>query len=676
MKRFIWLIISIGVLAVLVLGIPVQAANSTTYTYTLNNKRQAVRTQDAYLPDRTITSLRLSLPEDIFIDQDDNLYIADTGNRRVLKYSIATNTVVMELVHADFNAPRGLYVTAAGDIYVADSGAKTVFRFSAEGTLIERFDRPDSPTFTDAEYSPYRVAVDNRGNLYIIGEGIYSGVIYLSSAGEFLGYFTTNKTTLTFVQFLQDIFFTDAQKENLIDRLPTTFSNVYADRQGLIYTATMGLHENGVKKHNTAGASMFADNWSTESVTDLTTDAQGIIYAADKSGIIAIYAPDGSFIFSFGAPQSEDDIAGVYSSLMSVAVDQNNGIWTIDSEKSFLQSYKPTEFTLTTYEALQLFSEGNYTQARDKWTDVLRLNQMSVLAHNGIGKAYLYEQAYDQAMVHFQVAGNRIFYSQAFWEIRNTWLQDNLGVILGSVIGLSLAGIGEKYLDRKRRLRALRKKIKARILSVRLISDLNLGFKAAFHPIDTFYDLKRKIQGSYPAALILFLLFFATFMFYQVGKAYIFQFTAVEDMDLNAIMWGFLAIAGLFVFCNYLVTSIKSGEGSLGDVFKTLAYATVPLTLAMLIITVLTYVVTYNEVFLLQTFLQIGGLWSFIILFLGLQEMHNYETRTTIKSFLITFLFMLIATVILLMLIVMFDQLKQFIESIVKELIANVTGQI
>lgn len=655
---------------------PVEAANSTTYTYTLNNKNQLVRTQDAYLPDRTITNLRLNAPEDIFIDDDNNLYIADTGNKRILKYSISLDKVVFELAYKDFSAPRGLYVTQSGDIYVADSGANTVFRFDRDGNLVERFDRPSSPSFGDAEYRPFRVAVDNRGNLYLIGEGIYNGVIYLSNGGEFLGYFTTNKTILTFLQLLQNLFFTDVQKSHLDDRLPSTFSNVYTDSRGLVYTATMGTVENGIKKHNTSGKSMFVDNRSTRAVTDLTTDEQGIIYASDKYGIITLYAPDGSFIFSFGASRSDEDIAGVYSSLMAIAVNRDNEIWTVDNEKSYLQSYKPTEFTLTTYSALNLFNKGDYAGARDKWTDVLRLNQMSVLAHNGIGKAYLYEQQYDKAMLHFEVAGNRVFYSQAFWEIRNTWLQSNLNLLIGFILALSLVMAGEKYLDRKKRLKSLTGRIRNRIMSVRLISDIGCGFKAAVHPIDTFYDLKRKISGSYLSATILYVVFFIAFMVYQVGKAYIFQYTAVEDMDLNAVVWGFFAITGLFVLCNYLVTSINGGEGTLGDVYKTLAYATVPLTCTLTGILILTYVVTYNEVFLLQFALQVGGLWSCMILFLGLKEMHNYDARNLIKSLFITLLFMLIITVVLLMLIVMFDQLKQFLESFFKELIANVTGQI
>ena len=37
--------------------LPVSASQATSYTYTLDDNNERVRTQDAYLPDRTITNL-------------------------------------------------------------------------------------------------------------------------------------------------------------------------------------------------------------------------------------------------------------------------------------------------------------------------------------------------------------------------------------------------------------------------------------------------------------------------------------------------------------------------------------------------------------------------------------------------------------------------------------------
>ena len=150
----------------------VSANQATSYTYAADENGYWVRTQDAYLPDKTVTELGLSAPEDLFIDENNILYIADTGNRRIVKYDIARGEVTAELVSDEFTAPRGVYVTEDGDIYVADSGAKAVLIFDADFELKGKLGRPDAPIFADTNYEPKRVAVDGGGNVYLIGEGV------------------------------------------------------------------------------------------------------------------------------------------------------------------------------------------------------------------------------------------------------------------------------------------------------------------------------------------------------------------------------------------------------------------------------------------------------------------------------------------------------------------------
>ncbi len=183
------------------------ASQATSYTYTLDDNDDFVRTQNAYLPERTITDLGLKNPQDLFIDKENMLYIADSGNRRIIKYNIHEGRVEMELAHAGFTTPRGIFVTEAGDLYVADAGAKTVFRFSKEFELKEAFEKPDTPLFSDTNFEPNKIAVDKSGNMYIIGEGVYSGVIQLSHTGDFLGYFTVNKSKVNFSEALQRLIF-------------------------------------------------------------------------------------------------------------------------------------------------------------------------------------------------------------------------------------------------------------------------------------------------------------------------------------------------------------------------------------------------------------------------------------------------------------------------------------
>jgi hypothetical protein len=236
--------------------------------------------------------------------------------------------VLGELKHDGFSTLRGIFVTEAGDIYVADSGAKTVFRFAEDFTLKESFGKPNTPLFSDTNFEPNKIAVDKSGNMYIIGEGVYSGVIQLAHTGEFLGYFTVNKTKLTASQMLQYLLFSREQMENVTDIVPTTFSNVFLDGAGIVYTTTMGTNEDAVKKHNTSGGNMFKETLFSVSdfVADIYVDRQGIIYFCGTTGYIDVHSKHGELIFTFGSGVSNMDVAGLYSSLPAIAVDKDGNI--------------------------------------------------------------------------------------------------------------------------------------------------------------------------------------------------------------------------------------------------------------------------------------------------------------------------------------------------------------
>lgn len=651
------------------------AAQSTTFTYGINRKGVFVRTQDAYLPDRNITSLGLSGPEDIAFSRDDVLYIADRGNRRVVLYDIHRDEILRLITHPDFKTPRGVYITPDNTLYVADSSAGAVFCFNADGECIRVIKKPESPAFGESTFSPYRVAADPRGNIYLVCEGVYNGIVQLSGDGEFLGYFASNKTTLNFAQLMQNIFFTDRQKQGIADRLPLTFSNIYVDPRGVVYSASMGRQNSGLKKHNMAGKNMLPEVWTSISTTDVTVDRNGIMYTSDIGGHIGVYADDGSVIFIFGTGrQTDEDIAGMYKSLMAIAVSSDGHIWTLDSDKAFLQSFMPTEYATSIYTALISFNEGHYADAGTQWTNVLRFNQMSVLAHNGLGKAYLYQQQYALAQTEFSVAGNRRYYSEAFWETRNQWLMDNLVYALIGLVLVMLFFTCLKYFDRERKLKRTVHRVITTAMNHPRLGNALFAFSVARHPLDSYYYMRRKEKGTVWSAALFFALFFISYMVYQTSKAYILQYLEIEDMDFNVVIGGFLGIAALFICSNYLVTSINDGEGSIIDIFKVVSYASFPLSVTLLLVTALTYIITLNEVFLINFVLIAGFAWSGVTLYLGLQEMHNYNFRNTIKSIIITALFMLLALVVIFNLVILFDQFTQFVEAVVRELVANVTG--
>ena len=678
------LVLFLTLIFMVMAALPVGASQATSYTYTLDDQNEMVRTQDAYLPDKTITDLGLSEPSDMVIDENNMAYIVDTGNQRIVVYDLNTEKVVKEMkkgtINSDeftgFETPKGIFRTNEGELYIADSGAKTVFRFTKDFEFVRRYDKPTAPIFADTNYEPSKVAVDSGNNLYIVSEGVYAGIIQLANTGEFLGYFTSNKSVLTPQQMFLKLIYTKEQqkKSEILNTLPSTFSNVYVDRQGTAYSTCMGKGNDLLKKHSTNGTNMFGDVKTPSALTDVTTDENGIIYACDSHGYVWVYTSQGEVIFEFGEQAEDTDISGLYSSLMTIAVDNKGNIWTADSEKGILQSFNPTEYATTIYRALDEYENGDYDDALTDWNYVLRLNQMSVLAHNGVAKAYYNDEEYDKAMEHFEIAGNRDGYSNAFWEVRNKAIQKGLGTFLIIVIVLILLKVVISLVDRDKKIRKAKRALGKKLKNTPVIGEIGYAFKCAKHPIDRYYDIRVHKNGSMIAATIIYIVFFGVYMLYQTQKGFIYQYTKVEDMDMGAVVVGFFAILILFIVCNFLVTSITDGDGTLKQVYMIPAYGVMPAMISMLVTIGMSYVLTYNESFILTTIMAIGVCWSIATIFEGLATVHDYDFKHTVLSLIITVVFMLIAAIVVLVVIIMWEQLKDFLLTVGKEIIRNVTG--
>ena len=78
----------------------IQANNGLTYTtFTYSTtQNKIVPTQDAYVPlsiSYDIEGFKLNEPEDITVDKQDNIFIADTQNSRIIKYSLADEQITI-----------------------------------------------------------------------------------------------------------------------------------------------------------------------------------------------------------------------------------------------------------------------------------------------------------------------------------------------------------------------------------------------------------------------------------------------------------------------------------------------------------------------------------------------------------------------------------------------------
>jgi DNA-binding beta-propeller fold protein YncE len=151
-RRFRWCVIA--ALTVMLVSFPgVIKAELPYRTFSYDNQGRPFFVQSAYIPNGFIgfnlvpsdggsASPNLSEPGDIFIDNRDHLYIADTKNNRILH--LDQNHKLVEVIGAPsdkpspgaLNEPNGVFVSEDHTIYVADTGNKRIAVFNSTANII------------------------------------------------------------------------------------------------------------------------------------------------------------------------------------------------------------------------------------------------------------------------------------------------------------------------------------------------------------------------------------------------------------------------------------------------------------------------------------------------------------------------------------------------------------
>ena len=135
------------------------------------------------------TSATLNNPRGVAVDGAGNLYIADAANHRIRKVDASTGNISTvagsgtsgfggdggPAASAQVNSPRGVAVDGAGNLYIADTlnhrirkvDASTGNILTVAGTGTSGFSGDGGPASAARLTSPFGVAVDGAGNLYI-----------------------------------------------------------------------------------------------------------------------------------------------------------------------------------------------------------------------------------------------------------------------------------------------------------------------------------------------------------------------------------------------------------------------------------------------------------------------------------------------------------------------------
>lgn len=661
----------------------VSASENTTYTYAISVKGDWIRTQDAYMPGNVyLRQAGLKVPEDVFI-VGKTMYIADTGNARILIYDMEKETT-RELGKGALTQPRGLYVTDDGSIYVADGTGEAVVVFDAQGNVKQRIGRPDSYLFSElTDYKPRNVVVTGEGNIFVCSEGTYEGLLQFDSKGEFQGYFAANRKYLSFLETIEDMLLSDSLKQDLLMRRPRAIENLDINERDLVYTVTQtdevtyawaaaaNKQENCLKQFNLAGANILSrdmfmtDEWN---FIDVAAGQYGNAFALTYTGLIYEYDSEGNLIFSFGGSSPSAERSGIFTYSAAIDTDSDGFVYVLDREKGYVQVFYPTDYAVATHRAIHDLENGNYESSEQTWSEVLKLNGSARIAHMGYGKTLFHQQRFEEALEEFRIARSRSYYSDAFWELRDQWLSKNVVYFLVVIFALVVYVIVSSIIKKKKPVpETVRVKPIPTTRGKRFLHDITYFRYMLRHPIDGYYYLKRGQAGSVGSATFLYFVLFIVFAADTLFRGFIFGFTLTDSTPVLFMAISFVVICGLFIIGNYMVASINEGEGSLRNIYTMLPYALSPYLVMTPFIVGSTYILTQNEGFLVSLAWTIAIVWSGALVFIGLTETHNYSFGDTVKNVLLTLFFIVIAIIAAAVMYLLWVQVITFVQDVAME---------
>jgi len=724
-------ILLLALAAVMLFGaIPTSASEPyDTYTYSIDG--EPLSSPTAYRAENVIDALDmkidrvssvtgLSAANDVVSDDDANIYIADTGNNRIVvldkyysaKAEIKTYTDEYGATQT-LNHPKGVFVATDINsvtsektryVYVCDTDNYriVVFKEAADGSFVHErtIEKPETPLLTTDAFKPSAIAVDLYGRIFVVSQACYEGVIVMSSEGDFTGFIGVQSVTYSLIDMIWRRFQTAEQRATATKNLADPYNNITVDEDGFVYVTTSPDSLDGksqqyssitsksastspVKKLNSAGKEIMKRNGffdpggevdvrggeEVSVIIDVAVGKEGSWTLLDKSRSRTFtYDQNGNLLFAFGdtGEQAGNISNGKAVSMAYQNIDGTYYLLILDNDTSGcrITIYTPTPYYDTIISALKNHNDHNYSESIFYWQDVLTQNNNFDLAYIGIGKALFNQGKYEEAQAMLKSAYETDYHDKAFAEIRKGIIQKWLlpivvAVILVIYLFLRFLGYAKKR----------NKAVSLKVGRKTYVEELLYVFHLVFHPFDGFWDLKHEKRGSVRAALTFMVLTVAAFFYQAIGQGYSFN----PRGDYSTVFIQVIAVVvpvALWCVGNWCLTTLFDGEGSFKDIFIATGYSLAPLPLFVVISTILTNVMTAQEGSMTSLLVAIGYVWVFLLLFFGTMVTHDY---TMGKNF-ITILGTIVAMAIIIFIVVLFSSLVAKMVSFIYAIISEIAG--
>jgi len=630
-------------------------AGVSYYTYIYNERRRPVPSLPGFEPEEIITSENIGLnkplssPKDIFIDKKGNIYIADTGNNRIVildsEYRIK-NIIVSFNNNGkidSFNSPTGLFVTDDGKIYIADSENGRIVILYPDGRLFRIIGKPVGDIIKkDFVYKPLKVAVDKLGRIYVVADNVVEGIIQFSVEGKFERFFGSNRVEVNPIELFWKRILTRRQRQQLALFIPIEYRNIATDKDGFIYGCVRAWN-NQVKRLNALGDNIIKQEGRTGNVygdlyfgftvrgeiVDIALDESDNLYVLDgRVGRIFVYNTLGDFLFVIGDIGNQKG-QFLYPNAISV---YNNKIYVLDETKTTITIFKPTYFGELVLKANAFYVQGNYGKAGEIWKEVIKLDTNYDLAYIGLGKNYLHNEDYLNAMKSFKLGFYPQGYSKALRGYRIEYMRKNFSKIMNFFL-LTIISV---YIVLKLKGKNLRRKFLEYLERSEILKTVLYAFYIMFHPFEGFYELKRKPMAFYASFIHLFFITIISLMSKFLTGFHFNPYRPEEINILSDIVLKILSPIFAWVIINWAITTIMEGKAKMHEIFITTIYALVPSTILTILSIILSHILTYDEIAFYSMIGTIGSIWSVSLLIIGMMIIQDYTFTKTLGTSLLT----------------------------------------
>ena len=736
-------IIAIVIVLITVLALPLSAATPYhTYTYSINGKD--LRSPDAYVPDKEINAAYMGLtdsvkmkslypdlsdeelakkmvalktPTDLEVDENNNVYIVDRDNNRVivldpyykLKFIIDSFKNVSGNVDV-LNAPQGVFITKdknvngvieKGRIFVCDTGNQRILTFDTNGNFLSEIGKPQSELFDSTKvYSPVAVAVDRYDRLYVVSSTSENGIMVMTDTGEFTGYIGAQEVKVSTWDKIWRRFKTEEQQELTASSVSIPYNNIALagdfiyvtispNDESAISSAITGKSKEGtnapVKMLNAAGSELMRRNGfyppsgevdfsSAIGVSSTATVVSGPSRVVDvavgpentwsiidnKRSKVFTYDFDGNLLFAFG--DSGTLLGNIPKDALNAVVYQGDTMLLLDRQNGSFTSYNRTEYGDVLIAALENQNARRYDAAIEDWTEVLKRNSNFDAAYIGIGNALYRNHDYTGAVEQYQYAYDTENYSKAYSELRQQWVSDYLWVIPIVVAVLCFAIYWFVRVTTK-----INKKTAVTAGKRTYLQELLFGFHLILHPFDGFWDLKHEKRGSVRAGTTYLVITIATIYYQSIGAGYVTNPQGNYISISGAIMNVCVPLA-LWIIGNWCITTLFDGEGSIKDVYIASTYSLLPLILTTIPATIASNFVLASEVKMITLVTTIGFVWLGLLLFFGMMVTHDYTIGKNVITTLATLVGMICIMFIVILFSTLLGKLVGFVSNIVTEI--------